>query len=271
MKRYLQPLLILLVPLAAWGATITGGTITGGSVNVVAVGSGTDFTVDAACIAAWDMGASDTTINDICDTGTDNVLTEAGTPTFVSGTSDGITGYYNIDANEHWYAPDDAEFDDIEGAKDFSACCMTQIPTGATRESFGMIINRNNADWFLNYLTTSAGFNVRRASDLAQTGTNTTDDIWYAACLTYTTSTDTLSVKTVDTGITVNSDVRSDPPTSTERITIGCSEQGINCNDQYIAACMVLDKEMTDTEVCQFAAYGPEGNNWDRSATVTCE
>jgi len=36
--KHLKILLILLVPLAAWGATITGGTITGGSVNVAAGG-----------------------------------------------------------------------------------------------------------------------------------------------------------------------------------------------------------------------------------------
>lgn len=275
MLSKILPTLLLLFPLAGAGDTLAGATAKGARISAPPAAEGTDFTADAACVAAWDFrGASG--FDDICDSGVNDDMVTTGGSAWTTTTFDSLDAY---DTNGGYReTADSTDFDTIEGG-DYALCCMNGIATGQTRVNFAYYADRDTYNDFglLVDTTGTKGFQMGHNGGTYPVTDNgyETDDQWYVECVMgerIDANTDVYRYM-IDAGITEDKSTfqGNTPDPSTGDFAVGCNSNGSACQEHMVRSCIIMSRIFTQTEACEYAAFGPEGNNWDRSSTITCE
>lgn len=247
-------------------------------------GPGTDFTADSSCIAAWDFTSPNP--SDLCDAGAANNLTLSGAGS-THATVGGLGSWRSGSAGAYYQAADHADYDAVEGDVDMTFGCLLQHPTGSTWADFGGIFTRE--DWYAMNAFNRASTEVVVFMDAPGTEQPVPNsfsgshalDTWHLYFGRRSLTADEMQAGWIDGTDGTAVALASFPTANTSLPAVATPFEvgrgfetdfgGIAApEDVIVSQCFVFSRLLTDSELCELAAYGITGGDFDRSGTITC-
>jgi hypothetical protein len=268
-----------------WGNwTLPSSAINRNAMSVMVRGPDYDFTADADCVAAWDFTSTGPT--DLCDSGNSDDLTLNGTGS-THATVGGLGSWRSGSSGAYYRAANSTDFDDTEGDVDVTLACLLQEPDAAGWEDYDGIIHREDGVNLLAFDRSSTEVVVVSDGTIEHVIPNSFSgshslNVWHLYGYRRTAASDELlgwwidgsdgsAVETVSTGAVTLATM----PSISSPLDIGRQWEtdfgGIATPvDAIFAQCAIFSRLLTNDELCELAAYGVTGADFDRSGTITC-